>query len=86
MIVILLLDCFILRKPKNLRLIEYRFEWEVEELLTELGRRLIDACENCENLGIESINNGRLILKCDEGEISKCIQRYSRYTIPAGYF
>ncbi len=46
-------------------------------MLTGLGRRLVDACSNCTDFGIESIGNGRMTVKCDRGNISSCVQMFT---------
>jgi hypothetical protein len=54
-------------------------------MLTGLGRRLVDACVNCSDFGIESIENGRMTVKCDKGKISSCVQQFTSTDRPYGY-
>lgn len=54
-------------------------------MLTELGRRLLDACVNCQDFGIEAISDGSMTVKCDRGEISRCAQHFTSIGRPYGY-
>lgn len=54
-------------------------------MLTGLGRRLLDACVNCQDFGIEAINDGSMTAKCDRGEISKCVRHFTGIERPYGY-
>ncbi|MFV2040654.1 MAG: hypothetical protein ACC644_01560 [Candidatus Hydrothermarchaeales archaeon] len=54
-------------------------------MLRCLGRRLVDACANCADFGIESIAKGRMTMKCDGGNISSCVQQFSDAYILGGY-
>jgi hypothetical protein len=54
-------------------------------MLTGLGRRLVDACSNCTDFGIESIGNGSMTVKCDRGNISSCVQQFTDSDKSFGY-